>query len=285
MRSAAFSAIGAELAKGIGHGGTNGGPLFGEGNWHITALAHGVAQGTLGWVSNNDFWTGFVSGSASHVVGHYTENLPNVVLRTAIATSTGALLAKATGGDAMQGAVSAMLVHLFNKEPEIKKREEALEAYRDLEEVMRMRARETSGPIKMSMEELAILLEGQYHIVRSEPRLSKLYSDYGPSIAGQLSGGPSDTFLYDGFGARQISIGGDLVWAGHLNYVAVGMMAAHYGTTMYQGLPVMVSLHNLGQVAGYKSVEGATLRHFKDILPGIKWSTIGAHYYRRRSGN
>lgn len=123
MRSAAFAAIGAELANGIGHGGANNGPLFGEGNWHVTALAHGVAQGTLGWVANDDFWTGFVSGFASHVVGHYTENLPNVVLRTAIATSAGALLAKATGGDAMQGAVSAMLVHLFNKEPEIERQQ------------------------------------------------------------------------------------------------------------------------------------------------------------------
>ncbi len=71
MRSAAFSAIEAELTKGIGHGGTNGGPLFGEGNWHITALAHGVAQGTLGWISNDNFWTGFVSGVASHVSGHF----------------------------------------------------------------------------------------------------------------------------------------------------------------------------------------------------------------------
>lgn len=40
----------------------------------------------------------------------------SIAARTAIATSAGALLAKASGGDAMQGAVSAMLVHLFNYE-------------------------------------------------------------------------------------------------------------------------------------------------------------------------
>ncbi|MCH2042068.1 MAG: FG-GAP-like repeat-containing protein [Saccharospirillaceae bacterium] len=122
MRSAAFSAIGAELTKGIGHGGTNGGPLFGEGNWHITALAHGVAQGTLGWISNDNFWTGFVSGVASHVSGHFAgqyiggNDVGNYFARSAVAVTTSALLSGATGGDAMQAAMTATLVHLFNYE-------------------------------------------------------------------------------------------------------------------------------------------------------------------------
>lgn len=118
IRAGVFAYVSAEAAKFIGHG-NNGGPISGD--WQVVAVAHGVSQGTIGWVRNKNFWGGFVSGTVSHGVGHNIDGLggdgaAGFILRTGIVSASSAIVASATGGDAMQAAMTAALVHMFNVE-------------------------------------------------------------------------------------------------------------------------------------------------------------------------
>lgn len=118
IRAGVFAYVSAEAAKFIGHG-SSGGPISGD--WQVVAVAHGVSQGTIGWVRNKNFWGGFVSGTVSHGVGHNIDGLggngaSGFILRTGIVSASSAIVASATGGDAMQAAMTAALVHMFNVE-------------------------------------------------------------------------------------------------------------------------------------------------------------------------
>jgi hypothetical protein len=99
-------------------------------------------------------------------------------------------------------------------------------------------------------------------------------------VMGHFSGGVADTILRD-FSHRQFSIGGEVAWGGHINYIGVGMLAAHYGPNAYQSIPALVSAHNAGQALGYFGGGGS--RNFNDIGPGIKWALRGAEYYKLNS--
>lgn len=121
IRSAIFAAVSAEAANAIGHGGSGGGAISKD--WATVAAAHGLAQGTIGWFRDKNFWTGFVSGLTSHAVGHHIkglggDSLAGVVLRTSIVSGTAAIVASATGGDAAHAALTAAIVHLYNAEQE-----------------------------------------------------------------------------------------------------------------------------------------------------------------------
>lgn len=98
-----------------------------------------------------------------------------------------------------------------------------------------------------------------------------------PSIKNQFD--VTDTFLRTYFANRVFSIEGmpGTVEAGHLNYIAVGMLAAHYGydkATMYG----LVVAHNAEDM--YK---GHTLRDLKDIEPGAKFAYLGMDYYNGKT--
>ena len=75
---------------------------------------------------------------------------------------------------------------------------------------------------------------------------------------------------------RQFEIRGKLYEGGHINYIGVGMLAAHYD--MYQSIPALAAGHNIGQ-----AMQGGGMRNFKDIFPGDTWALIGADHYRWRS--
>jgi hypothetical protein len=136
-----------------------------------------------------------------------------------------------------------------------------------------------AGPIPMSVQELGVLFEGTYLKTLDQPRHANFTGEWDePSVMGQFSG--ADTFLYSPeFTSRQIQVSGQLIWGGHLNYIAVGMLAAHYGPNMYQSIPALVAAHNVGQATGR---QGHGLRNFRDILPGTRWAIRGADYYNQR---
>ena len=118
-RSALFTAASAAVSAYIGHGVDGNSPLFDE-TWQ-QAAAHGVAQGTLTVLQGGSFWGAFVSGNISHYSGVAMNGAGGRGLgakfgRTMIASASGALSSKATGGDAIQGALVAAMVHLFNGE-------------------------------------------------------------------------------------------------------------------------------------------------------------------------
>jgi RHS repeat-associated protein len=119
IRAGIFAYVSATVAGEIGHNGEGGSPMFDS--WQATAAAHGVAQGTIGWVRDKNFWGSFVSGTVSHGVGHNIRGLggdtqAGFMLRTGIVSASSAIVASATGGDAMQAALTAALVHMFNTE-------------------------------------------------------------------------------------------------------------------------------------------------------------------------
>jgi hypothetical protein len=135
------------------------------------------------------------------------------------------------------------------------------------------------GAIPMSAQELGVLFEGTCFSTLDKPRHTNFSGEWDePSIMGQFSA--ADTFLYSPeFTSRRIDVNGQLVWGGHVNYIAVGMLAAHYGPNMYQSIPGLVASHNVGQAMGR---QGQGARNWRDILPGTRWALMGADYYNRR---
>jgi RHS repeat-associated protein len=119
VRSAILSGAAAGLAAEIGHptgDGVNSGPQITS--WQTKAVYHGLAQGSIGWLRNKDFWSGFVAGTVGHGVGHSLDasGIESMYQRAAIASGSAAIAAKATGGDAAAAALSAVIVHLYNME-------------------------------------------------------------------------------------------------------------------------------------------------------------------------
>jgi len=157
---------------------------------------------------------------------------------------------------------------------------QALRALSDLEAVMLARIKQNpSAAISMSAQELGVLFEGTYFQTLDQPRHANFSGGWNePSVMAQFA--VADTFLYSPeFTSRQLNVNGQLVWGGHVNYIAVGMLAAHYGPNMYQSIPALVAAHNIGQVAGR---HGQGVRNLKDIAPGTRWALMGADFYNRR---
>jgi RHS repeat-associated protein len=117
IRSAVLSGAAAGLARWIGHG-NKGGPQSTD--WEVQASYHGLAQGSIGWLRNKDFWSGFVAGTVGHGVGANMDTSDKafsaILARTAISSGIAAIAARATGGDPAAAAMSAAIVHLYNRE-------------------------------------------------------------------------------------------------------------------------------------------------------------------------
>lgn len=124
IRAAVFAGASAAAANHIGHGGVTeagvrGGPLFAK-TWQ-TAAAHGVSQGTLAMMQGKAFWRHFVAGYLSHQVGKYVHGkiegsyIERAAGSTMAAAGIGALSASITGGDEIEAAYTAAMVHLFNE--------------------------------------------------------------------------------------------------------------------------------------------------------------------------
>lgn len=146
--------------------------------------------------------------------------------------------------------------------------------YETLRDVLWERALDNpEGVLDFSGEEFKVMVDWMGYQTAMKPRFP-IGSD---SFDEQF--GTQDTFLYrDGLlGHRQFNVGGRVVAeGGHINYLAVGMLAAHYGPTIEQLLPAMVIAQNAKQI----SQEG--WRNMKDIGPGTKWALIGAALYEQR---
>jgi hypothetical protein len=130
------------------------------------------------------------------------------------------------------------------------------------------------GVLDFSGEEFKVMVDWMGYQTAMKPRFPIGSASFDAQF------GEHDTFLYrDGLLAhRQFNVGGRvLAEGGHINYLAVGMLAAHYGPNVKQLLPAMVIAHNAKQIS-----QGEGWRNMKDIGPGIKWALIGAALYDRR---
>lgn len=114
LEGAIFGGLSAGLAYGIGHGGAGGASLFGKGS--PTAIAHGVAQGTVSVLRGGKFKEGFAGGFFGHMSGGLVQGRGTLAGRTAAAAIVGGTISKMVGGKFANGAVSASFTHLFNNE-------------------------------------------------------------------------------------------------------------------------------------------------------------------------
>ncbi|RLA47790.1 MAG: hypothetical protein DRR42_17360 [Gammaproteobacteria bacterium] len=177
----------------------------------------------------------------------------------------------------LNGAGTTAFAHTANTEQDQASTKEAVvRKYEKLKRALEIQAaKRPTGALHLSAADLNVILERQRYRALEQPIHNEWI--WGNDIRSQFSG--YDTFLRTRFKNRQFSIEGrSLVWGGHLNYIAVGMLAAHYGPNYYQALPLIV--------LGWNSWQGFVVtddsRHLKDIGPGIKWSLVGANYFRSR---
>jgi RHS repeat-associated protein len=154
--------------------------------------------------------------------------------------------------------------------------DEMFRQYNALQDVLWERALDNpEGVLDLSGEEFKVMVDWIGYQTAMKPRFP-----IGSDLFNKQFG-KHDTFLYNDqiLTQRQFNVGGRVVAeGGHINYFAVGMLAAHYGPNVKQLLPAMVTAHNAKQIS---QREG--WRNMKDIGPGIKWALIGAALYDRRS--
>ncbi len=152
----------------------------------------------------------------------------------------------------------------------------ALDRYNALHGELRQRAIDNpEGVLDLSGEEFKVIVDWIY--------LRTLRQGLAPvgSAAYRAHFGAYDTFLHGNYllTGRQFNVGGSVIAeGGHINYIAVGMLAAHYGPNVEQKIPGLVTAHNAIQI-----YQGQGFRHVNDIVPGTRWALTGASLYRRLS--
>lgn len=81
----------------------------------LRAGAHGLSSGVFNVLNGDNFWNGLISGAASSGIGSYAQSINlNSGLMVASTTAMGGIVAWATGGDFLQGALQGMSIGLFN---------------------------------------------------------------------------------------------------------------------------------------------------------------------------
>ena len=81
----------------------------------LRAGAHGLASGAVSALDGGNFGSAFVAGTASSAIGSYAQSVSmNTSLMVASTTVMGGVMAWATGGEFLQGAMQGMKIGLFN---------------------------------------------------------------------------------------------------------------------------------------------------------------------------
>ena len=81
----------------------------------LRAGAHGLSSGVFNALNGDNFWNGLISGAASSGIGSYAKSINlNSGLMVASTTAMGGIVAWATGGDFLQGAMQGMMIGVFN---------------------------------------------------------------------------------------------------------------------------------------------------------------------------
>lgn len=81
----------------------------------LRAGAHGLSSGVFNALNGDNFWNGLISGAASSGIGSYAQSVNlNSGLMVASTTAMGGVVAWATGGDFLQGAMQGMMIGALN---------------------------------------------------------------------------------------------------------------------------------------------------------------------------
>ena len=80
----------------------------------LRAGAHGLSSGVFNALNGDNFWNGLISGAASSGIESYAKSINlNSGLMVTSTTAMGGIVAWATGGDFLQGAMQGMTIGLF----------------------------------------------------------------------------------------------------------------------------------------------------------------------------
>ena len=81
----------------------------------LRAGAHGLSSGVFNALNGDNFWNRLISGAVSSGIGSYAQSINlNSGLMVASTTAMGGIVAWATGGDFLQGAMQGMMIGVFN---------------------------------------------------------------------------------------------------------------------------------------------------------------------------
>ena len=112
-KAGALSLLSSAASYGIGELFKGAAATFG--NELLRAGAHGLASGVVSALDGGNFASAFVSGAAASGIGSYAQSVNmNSGLMVASTTVMGGVVAWATGGDFLQGAMQGLSIGLFN---------------------------------------------------------------------------------------------------------------------------------------------------------------------------
>ena len=112
-KAGAFSLLSSAASWGIGGLFSNATATFG--NELLRAGAHGLASGVLSALDGGNFASSFIAGAAASGIGSYAKGikLDNSIM-IASTTAMGSVVAWATGGDFLQGAMQGLMIGALN---------------------------------------------------------------------------------------------------------------------------------------------------------------------------
>ena len=112
-KAGALSLLSSAASYGIGELFKGAAATFG--NELLRAGAHGLASGVVSALDGGNFASAFVSGAAASGIGSYAQSVNmNSGLMVASTTVMGGVVAWATGGDFLQGAMQGMMIGALN---------------------------------------------------------------------------------------------------------------------------------------------------------------------------
>jgi RHS repeat-associated protein len=250
----------------------------------ITQTSSDGSQRTEKYNSRNDADMASAASSVMGAVGQFLQQIGNGASNTGAGSGTkvasvadrqpAGATAPTTLGDSSNSSPSFTNIAGSFSNSGSSEANEMSRQYKVLQDVLWERAlNNPEGVLAFSGEEFKVMVDWMGHQTAMQPKFPIGSTSFDEQF------GKHDTFLYrDGLlGHRQFNVGGRLVAeGGHINYLAVGMLAAHYGPNIKQLLPAMVIAHNAKQIA-----QGEGWRNMKDVGPGIRWALTGAALFRR----
>jgi RHS repeat-associated protein len=113
-KAGALSLLSSAASYGIGEAFKKAAATFG--NELLRAGAHGLASGVVSALDGGNFASAFVSGAAASGIGSYAKTIKGLETWQMVSSTTamGGVVAWATGGDFLQGAMQGMMIGLFN---------------------------------------------------------------------------------------------------------------------------------------------------------------------------
>ncbi len=273
-RSASFSFASAAVFTGIGKAFQGTGFMAQGGAGHI--FSHAMAGGVLAELQGGKFGNGFFSAgltkaaNISGIMGDDAGNFADTV-RTITAAIVGGTISEITGGKFANGAITAAMAQMFNGNKAIQDKADAKAKYEKLgEEYKAYKIANPNGKKVMSQEDLNIIVKHQGYLTHD---LERSLNPYNAAIEFIIA----DTFLWGKAGGNlgnyKFEYNGNIYLGGEINYIAVGMLSAHYYAS--PTLPPMVITWNVGQYL-FKGFES---HNITQIPNSTLWAIYGAQMY------